>query len=182
MSTVALDLLTLAGLAMLSVALWTIRVALTAQRRTVAATAMAAVEATVFAVAFSRLLTGIDNPLGIGAYAVGVAAGTSLALKADAVINPEVVRVDIVDPSGHNRLANELHQRGWSTTTTIGEQMGVPVKVLSITVSADRVPALTRLVSETDARLEVGWTISPVHGSGPTTTTTRRRLKETTPS
>lgn len=169
MLTTFLDLLSLAGLAMLSVALWTIRVALTAQRRKKAATGMAAFEATVFAIAFARLLTGIDNPLGIGAYAIGVATGTSLALLLDDVLNPEIVRVDIVDPSGQHSgpysVSDTLRRNGWPTTTTTGEGLSGPVNVISITTGADRVPALTTLVSETDAGSDVFWTVSPVRES-----------------
>lgn len=160
MLTTLIDTITLAGLAMLSVSLWTARVALTAQRRRVAATAMAAVEATVFAVAFSRLLTGIDNPVGIGAYAVGVAAGTAIALMADDALNPRLVKVDVVDPDGPDPLRDQLHGRGWPTTTSTGHGLSGPVTVISVTTDTARMPAL--IADLTDSGTEAFWTVTPV--------------------
>ncbi len=76
----------LAALALVSVSLWTVRVAFTADRRLVAAAVVAAIEATTFAAAFSKLLGSIDSPVSLGAYAFGVAAGTAAALQIEAAI------------------------------------------------------------------------------------------------
>ncbi len=159
------DAVLLASLAMLSVSLWTARVALTAQRRRLAATAMAAVEATVFVVVFSRLLTGLDHPAGIAGYAVGVAAGTALALKVDEAVNPQLVRIDIVEPDGSLRLRDRLHANGWPTTTSFADGVNGPVTVISVTTNAARLPVLT------DSVVEVGsaafWTITPIQAARP---------------
>ena len=76
----------LAALAALSVSLWTVRVAFTADRRMVAAAIVAAVEATLFAVAFSTLLGRIDSPVSLVAYAGGVAGGTAVALGIEPIL------------------------------------------------------------------------------------------------
>jgi uncharacterized protein YebE (UPF0316 family) len=141
-----IDTIVLAGLAMFSVSLWTARVALTAQRRRLAATAMAAVEATVFAVAFSRLLTGLDNPLGLVAYGAGVAAGTAAALVLDDVLNPQLVKVDIVDPSGSDRLVDQLRCDGWPTTVAAGHGLSGLVTVISVTTDQSRLAELMAAV------------------------------------
>ncbi|MEM8926432.1 MAG: DUF5698 domain-containing protein [Actinomycetota bacterium] len=156
----------LAGLAMLSVSLWTARVALTAQRRRLAATAIAAIEATVFAVVFSRLLTGLDNPYGIAGYAIGVAAGTALALKMDEALNPQLVKVDIVDPLGSHRLLDQLHARGWPTTTSPADGLTGPVTVISVTTDATRLQPLTDAIAANGA--EAFWTITPIQRARPT--------------
>jgi hypothetical protein len=70
-------------LAMLSVSLWTVRVALTARGSKWIGATVAAVEAVVFATAFSRLVTDLGSPLKIGAYGVGVAAGTIVGIRLD---------------------------------------------------------------------------------------------------
>jgi hypothetical protein len=122
-----LDSLATAGLALLSVSLWTGRVALTAKGRKTAGALMAALEATVFVVAFSRLLTGLDSPIRIIAYAAGVAGGTLLALTVDSAVNPQVVKVDIVDGNGPDRVLTTLHREGWPTTVLRGEGLAAPV-------------------------------------------------------
>lgn len=81
--TDAFDALALALVSFASVVLWTVRVALTADRRSGAAALVAAVEATTFAVAFSQLVGRISSPASIGAYALGVAAGTVAALRGE---------------------------------------------------------------------------------------------------
>jgi hypothetical protein len=74
----------LAGVATLNVTLWTVRVALAARGRRGAASATSCVEALLFAVAFSRVMDALDDPLRIGGYAVGVAAGTFVGLTIEA--------------------------------------------------------------------------------------------------
>ena len=83
-----LDAAVLSGLALISVSLWTARVAFTARRRRAAAATIAAVEATVFVAAFSQLLSELDSLLSIVAYAVGVAGGTALAMIVDDALHP----------------------------------------------------------------------------------------------
>jgi uncharacterized protein YebE (UPF0316 family) len=160
----------LAGLAMLSVSLWTARVALTAQRRRLAATAMAAVEATIFALVFSRLLTGLDNPYGIAGYAIGVAAGTALALKMDETINPQLVKVDIVDPLRSYRLRDQLHARGWPITTSPADGLTGPATMISVTIHATDLQSLTDSIAESGA--EAFWTITPIQQARPTSVPT----------
>ncbi|MDQ4133264.1 MAG: hypothetical protein M3179_08685, partial [Actinomycetota bacterium] len=53
---------TMAGLAVASVGLWTLRVALAARGRKLAGAMVAAVEAIVFATAFTRLASDLDAP------------------------------------------------------------------------------------------------------------------------
>lgn len=152
--------LTLAGLALLGVSLWTARVALTAQRRRLAAAAMAATEATVFVVAFSRVLSDLDSPVRVAAYAMGVAGGTALALVLDEMVNPQVVKVDIVDPTGRDQLVRALHDRGWPTTVSTGRGPNGPVTVISVTTASSSVVPLTATVAQTAP--EAFWTVSPV--------------------
>jgi uncharacterized protein YebE (UPF0316 family) len=74
----------LAGVSTVSVALWTLRVALAARGRRIAASGTASVEALLFAGAFSRVVDALDDPLRIVGYAVGVAAGTFVGLTLEA--------------------------------------------------------------------------------------------------
>jgi hypothetical protein len=54
---------------------------------------MAAVEAIAFAIAFPPA-HGLDDPLGIAACGLGIAAGTAIALLVDDALNPRLVKGD----------------------------------------------------------------------------------------
>jgi uncharacterized protein YebE (UPF0316 family) len=71
---------TTALLAMASVSLWTLRVALTARNHKALAATAASVEATVFVLAFSRILSSLDSVAQVAAYAIGVGCGTLVGL------------------------------------------------------------------------------------------------------
>ena len=58
-----LDVFTMTGLAVISVGLWTVRVAVTAKGRKIAAAVVAAVEATTFVAAFSGWLDSSNRPV-----------------------------------------------------------------------------------------------------------------------
>jgi len=88
-------------LAMLSVSLWTLRVALTARNHKALASIVAAVEATVFALAFSRLLANLDSTAQVVAYAAGVGAGTLVGLDLhDRLVKPRPSRARRPDWAG----------------------------------------------------------------------------------
>ena len=163
-STTFIDPAATAGLALLSVSLWTGRVALTAKGRKAASALMAAVEATVFVVAFSRLLSGLDSPTRIVAYAAGVAGGTLLALAVDGAVSPQIVKVDVVDGHGPDRVLAALHGEGWPTTVLRGESLGGSADVVSVTATEARLPALLRAVDQ--AAPDAFWTVTSVRQVG----------------
>jgi uncharacterized protein YebE (UPF0316 family) len=74
----------LAAVSTVSVALWTLRVALAARGRRLAASVTASVEALLFVAAFGRVLDALDEPLRLVGYAAGVAAGTFVGLTLEA--------------------------------------------------------------------------------------------------
>lgn len=76
------------GLAVGSVGLWTLRVALAARGNRLLGSSVAAAEAVVFVLAFSHVTGSLNAPLQIAIYGVGVGAGTFLGLTIDRVIRP----------------------------------------------------------------------------------------------
>lgn len=71
------------ALAVASVSLWTVRVAVTARGLRMAGSAVATVEAVVFAIAFSHVLGSLETPFHLLAYAAGVGIGTFTGLSLD---------------------------------------------------------------------------------------------------
>lgn len=78
--TAVLAAVTTSLLAILAVSLWTLRVALTARNHKLLAAVAASAEATIFALAFSRLLASLDSVSQVIAYTVGVGVGTLAGL------------------------------------------------------------------------------------------------------
>lgn len=74
------------ALAVGSVGLWTLRVALTARGSRLLGSAVAATEAVVFVVAFSHVTSSLDAPVQIVVYGLGVGLGTFLGLTVDRTI------------------------------------------------------------------------------------------------
>ena len=68
------------GLAVASVGLWTLRVALAAKGRKLTCAVVAAVEALVFVLTFSRLVTDLGTPTRLIGYVIGVAIGSIVGL------------------------------------------------------------------------------------------------------
>ena len=90
----SLAVATTAVLAMASVSLWTLRVALTARNHKAMAAVAAAVEATVFALAFSRILSSLDSVVQVAAYATGVGCGTLVGLTINDRLRPRTSTAD----------------------------------------------------------------------------------------
>ena len=108
----------MALLAMASVGLWTLRVALTARGRKSVGAAVAAVEAVVFAVAFTNVAAHLDSPFRIAGYAAGVAFGTVLGLTVDRRLSAGVSEVDIIVPGRRHR-----HRRTLASSRMAGNDL-----------------------------------------------------------
>ena len=131
------------GLAIASVGLWTLRVALTARGRKVAGSMTAAAEALVFLLAFSKVMTNIDEISRVAGYAVGVGAGTLLGLLVDERLSTGQSEVRIVTEGTDLRLVSELHALGWPVTWTGGKGPFGDVTVAFVAVDNVKVKLLT---------------------------------------
>jgi uncharacterized protein YebE (UPF0316 family) len=136
------DVASMTGLATLSVGLWTLRVAVTARGFRTAAAIIAAVEAIIFVLAFSRVIDGLTAPGRIAAYGAGVGVGTLLGLTIDRRLSRGYAGVDVVVPAQDAHVVGALHQRGWPTTSARGEGLSGAVILASVTVDESRLADL----------------------------------------
>ena len=150
----------MALLAVASVGLWTLRVALTARGRKSIAAITAAVEALVFAVAFTNVAAHLDSPARIAGYAAGVAIGTTLGLIVDHRLSAGVSEVDIVLSGRDTAAVDHLRSLGWPATTFAGDGPSGPVTVICIAVDDSRVAELTAVVQQVAP--DVFWTVQRV--------------------
>jgi uncharacterized protein YebE (UPF0316 family) len=152
-----LGFLRMAGLAVMSVGLWTLRVALTARGRRVAGSLTAALEAVVFLVAFSRVMSDMEAIERVVGYASGVAVGTLLGVMIDERLSAGQSEVRIVTEGSDHSLATRLHSLGWPVTLTGG--MG-PLGETTIAFVAVDDTRVQRLVEELERSApEAFWTV-----------------------
>lgn len=138
----------MALLAITSVGLWTLRVALTARGRRAVGATVAAVEAVIFAVAFTNVAAHLDSPFRVAGYAAGVAFGTVLGLTADRRISAGVFEVDIIVPGRRIDTAERLRTLGWPATTFAADGPSGPVTLICIAVDDSRLAELTAAVRQ----------------------------------
>lgn len=136
------------ALALLSVGMWTLRVAVAARGLKLAGAAIAATEAVVFALTFSRLVTDLGSPARLLGYAAGVAAGTVVGLA----INDRTARghseFHLVAAGDRNDLVACLRQRGWPATTTIADGPDGAVTAMWLTVPDSELREVSTLIAD----------------------------------
>ena len=156
----------MAALAMASVGLWTLRVALTARGRKLVGAGVAAVEAVVFALAFTSLASNLGSPVRLAGYATGVALGPLLGLAVNERLPAGASEVDIVVDGHDPPLAETLRRLGWPVTAFPGDGPSGPVTVICLAVDQSRVPELTGTLLRLAP--DAFWTVQdlgPVHAS-----------------
>ena len=149
--------LQMASLAVLSVGLWTLRVALTARGRKVGGSLTAALEALVFLLAFSKVLADMNAIEKVAGYAVGVGIGTLLGVYLDERLSTGQSEVRIVTAGTDLELVNHLHALGWPVTWTSGHGPEGEVTIAFIAVDDAR---LKELLAELGKRAsQEFWTV-----------------------
>lgn len=152
-----LDFLQMAGLAVVSVSLWTLRVALTARGRRIAGSVTAGLEAIVFIVAFSRAaadLGAIERLLG---YALGVALGTLVGVYLDERLSAGQSEVRVVREGRDLALVNELQADGWPVTWVYGQGPRGDVTVAFVAVDDKLLATFLRILRTTAP--DAFWTV-----------------------
>lgn len=139
-----LGALEMAGIAVVSVGLWTLRVALTARGRKVAGSVTAGTEAIVFLLAFSSVLGDLAAVERVIGYALGVAGGTLLGVIADERLSTGQSEVRIVTPGTDATLVRELQGLGWPVTWTNGNGPRGEVTVAFVAVDDVRLPGILK--------------------------------------
>jgi uncharacterized protein YebE (UPF0316 family) len=147
----------MAGLAIVSVSLWTLRVALASRGRRVAGSLTAGTEAIVFVVAFSRVTSDLGAVEKLLGYAVGVAIGTLVGMFLDEHLSAGQSEVRMVTEGSDQSHVFELQAAGWPVTWVSGRGPNGDVTIAFVAVDDKR---LTVLVSALKGlRPDAFWTV-----------------------
>lgn len=120
--------LLIAALVLTEVSLWQWRMVIAARGSRSSAMMLGTLGALLQITAISQVVTNVDDPLSIGAYALGVGIGVLLGLIAGDRLTPGTIGVTIVTPDGG--VADRLWARGWQVTAHDAVGANGPVTVL----------------------------------------------------
>lgn len=153
-------------LAMVSVGLWTLRVALAARGRRLVGAAVASGEALVFALVFSTLVADLGSWDRLAGYAAGVAVGTVAGLVVNDRLNPGATIVEAVLPGDGSVLLRAFHERGWPATAIPAEGFRGAATVVFLVVRSRHTSEVLEVMQATAPG--AFWTTRPataVHGA-----------------
>jgi uncharacterized protein YebE (UPF0316 family) len=155
----------MAGMALVSVGLWTLRVTLAARGRKLFGAATAAAEAVVFAVVFSNLTTSLDAPASVLGYAIGVAAGTLLGLVIDERTSRGASEIRVVLHGRDSRAVDGLRRLGWPIVSFTADAGDGRVTVASIAVDDADVDGVLATLRRDAPR--AAWTVHQLRRMSP---------------
>jgi uncharacterized protein YebE (UPF0316 family) len=130
----------IAGLVLSEVTLWQWRTVIAARGRRGLAMLLGMLGAVLQITAISQVVTNLQDPLGILAYALGVGLGVLFGLVAGDRLTPGSVSVRVV--TGSEAIAEGLWARGWPATVHVAQGVSGPVTILDLEVSRRDEPRL----------------------------------------
>lgn len=144
----AADLAFIFVLRAIDVGMATVRIVLLSRGRKGAAAFIGFFECLIWVVAVSRVLSGLDDPLRMVAFAAGFAAGTYIGSIVEGWLAIGQALVRVVAPIGTKPVAPLLRQRGFGATVLNGDGMNGEVQVTFTVVPRRKVDSVLRLVTD----------------------------------
>lgn len=136
------------GLRLADVAMGTVRTRLTMRGRRAESALIGFVEVLLFVLAFTRVMSNIDNIWNVLAYCGGFAAGTLLGLSLEERLALGYNIVRIVTRTEWEQLTLALHDGGFGATQVMGQGRQGPVAIVYTIVRRRQVPAVLALCDE----------------------------------
>jgi len=155
--------LVIAGLVVTEVGLWQWRMVVAARGGRAAAMLLGTAGAVLQITAITQVVTHVQDPLSVSAYAGGVGLGILLGLVAGDRITPGSVGVTVI--TGVDGVAGELWSRGWPVTVSPGHGELGPVTVLYVAVNRRDEARLHRDVADLDP--SAFWSVEDVRSRPP---------------
>lgn len=150
-----LDLLIIFTLRLLDVGMSTVRIVLLGRGRRGPAAALGFVEALIWVIAISRVLSGLQDPARMVAFALGFAAGTYMGSVVEEWLALGQSLIRIVAPTRTDQVAPLLRKRGYGATVLNGDGLSGEVRVTFCVVPRKEVSAVTRLIHEANSEAYV---------------------------
>tara|TARA_B110000438_G_scaffold250445_1_gene254303 strand:+ start:151 stop:651 length:501 start_codon:yes stop_codon:yes gene_type:complete len=128
--------------------LGTMRALLVAKNKPIYAALIGLVESAIWIVAISQVVKDIDDPILIGSYAAGFAAGTILGSYIERIVGVGNIVVRVFAPANSPSVAEALRENGHGVTVIDGEGKDGPVKIYWCVISRRKLKAVLKMIEE----------------------------------
>ncbi|MBT5615290.1 MAG: DUF2179 domain-containing protein [Flavobacteriales bacterium] len=128
--------------------LGTMRALLVAKNKPIYAALIGLVESAIWIVAISQVIKDIDDPVLIGAYAAGFAAGTILGTYIERIVGVGNIVVRVFTPFNSPSVAETLRDNGHGVTVIDGEGKDGPVKIYLCVIPRRKLKSVLNMIEE----------------------------------
>ena len=128
--------------------LGTMRALLVSKNKPIYAAVIGLVESAIWIVAISQVIKDIDDPILIGAYATGFAAGTILGTYIERIVGVGNIVVRVFTPSNSPSVAETLRDNGHGVTVIDGEGKDGPVKIYLCVIPRRKLKSVLSMIEE----------------------------------
>lgn len=104
----------------------------------------------IYVILFTSVLSNLDNPLYITAYAAGFATGNVIGMWIEERMALGYLRLDVISPTRGAVLAEKLREDGFAVTEVAARGKDGMVSLLTIAVLRKRVELAERIIREVD--------------------------------
>ena len=128
--------------------LGTMRTLLVSKNKPIYAALIGLVESAIWIVAISQVVKDIDDPVLIGAYAAGFAAGTILGTYIERIVGVGNIVVRVFTSSNSPSVAETLRENGHGVTIIDGEGKDGPVKIYLCVIPRRKLKSVLQMIEE----------------------------------
>ena len=128
--------------------LGTMRALLVSKNKPIYAALIGLVESAIWIVAISQVIKDIDDPVLIGAYAAGFAAGTILGTYIERIVGVGNIVVRVFTTSNSPSVAETLRDNGHGVTVIDGEGKEGPVKIYLCVIPRRKLKSVLAMIEE----------------------------------
>jgi len=128
--------------------LGTMRTLLVSKNKPIYAALIGLVESAIWIVAISQVIKDIDDPVLIGAYAAGFAAGTILGTYIERIVGVGNIVVRVFTTINSPSVAETLRDNGHGVTVIDGEGKDGPVKIYLCVIPRRKLKSVLQMIEE----------------------------------
>ena len=128
--------------------LGTMRSLLVAKNKPIYAALIGLVESAIWIVAISQVVKDIDDPILIGSYAAGFAAGTILGSYIERIVGVGNIVVRVFCSANSPSVAEKLREDGYGVTIIDGEGKDGPVKIYLCVIPRRKLKSVLNMIEE----------------------------------
>tara|TARA_X000000368_G_C22971296_1_gene685586 strand:- start:259 stop:759 length:501 start_codon:yes stop_codon:yes gene_type:complete len=128
--------------------LGTMRALLVSKNKPIYAALIGLVESAIWIVAISQVVKDIDDPVLIGAYAAGFAAGTILGSYIERIVGVGNIVVRVFCPANSPSVAEKLREDGYGVTIIDGEGKDGPVKIYLCVIPRKKLKLVLKMIEK----------------------------------